>query len=118
VQLFLKSGLATFARILITGILLTGGPLLTFGAAVWWQNYHFREAAASGAMVTWEAQNQFTKVRSAVSLPKAMVGRTWLGQIHEPNVAVPVVDTVKELAGARDNLPAHECRRGHAGGCH
>jgi hypothetical protein len=145
------------AKLLITGILLTGGPLLTFGAAVWWQNSHFRAVAAGGATqladsdldhiarnvyalcetaraalessvasslqtatvvlneagnfhqdpkatVTWEAQNQFTKVKSTVSLPKAMVGHTWLGQVHDPNTAVPVVDTVKKLAGATTTI--------------
>ena len=145
------------AKLLIAGLLLTGGPLLTFGTAVLWQNSHFRQVAAGGATqlaesdldhiahnvyalcetaraaletsvagsvqtatvvldeagdfhldpkatVTWEALNQFTKVKSTVSLPKAMVGRTWLGQVHDPKVSVPVVDTVKKLDGATTTI--------------
>jgi hypothetical protein len=31
------------------GTILTGGPLLLFGVAVWWQNSQWREAASSGS---------------------------------------------------------------------
>ena len=37
-------------KVLITGIALTAGPLLLFGAAVWRQNGEFRQAAAKGCL--------------------------------------------------------------------
>lgn len=49
--------------------------------------------------VTWNAVNQFTKQAQTVSLPKVLVGGTWLGQQRDPNVSVPVVDKAKSLVG-------------------
>lgn len=142
---------------MILGTILTGGPLLSFGAAVWWQNSHFREAASSASarlaqsdldhiaqnvytlcetaraalerslaenlraatvvleesdnfhqdatsIVTWEAKNQITKASSAISLPKALVGRTWLVQVRHLETTVPVVDTVRKLTGATSTI--------------
>lgn len=47
----------------------------------------------------WNAVNQFTKQARTVSLPKVLVGGTWLGQQRDPNAPVPVVDKVKSLVG-------------------
>jgi methyl-accepting chemotaxis protein len=141
------------AKLLIAGTLVTGVPLLTFGAAVWWQNSHFVEIAAAGsarladsdldhtvhgvyalcetaraglermvvenlrtatglldeaggfhvyreAMVSWTARNQFTKASSTVSLPQALIGKAWLGQVKDLQTTVPVVDGVRKLTGA------------------
>jgi methyl-accepting chemotaxis protein len=49
--------------------------------------------------VTWNAVNQFTKQAQTVTLPKMLVGGTWLGQQTNPNATVPVVDRVKSLVG-------------------
>jgi len=49
--------------------------------------------------VAWDAVNQFTKQARTISLPKFMVGGTWLGQNRNTNVATPVVDDVKRLVG-------------------
>jgi hypothetical protein len=144
-------------KLLILGTILTGGPLLVFGAAVWWQDSQFREAAssgctrlaesdldhitqsvyslcettrasleravaenlraatvvleerggfheASGTAMNWEARNQFTKAGSRVSLPKALIGPQWLGQVHNPEATVPVVDNVRKLTGATSTI--------------
>jgi methyl-accepting chemotaxis protein len=50
-------------------------------------------------MVTWNAVNQFTKQAQTVTLPRMLVGGTWLGQQTNPNATVPVVDRVKSLVG-------------------
>jgi methyl-accepting chemotaxis protein len=50
-------------------------------------------------MVTWNAVNQFTEQAQTVTLPKMLVGGTWLGQQTNPNATVPVVDSVKSLVG-------------------
>ena len=144
-------------KLLILGTILTGGPLLLFGAAVWWQDLQFREAASSGCarlaesdldhitqnvyslcetaraalersvgenlraatavlkeagdfhqqpgvVVNWEAQNQLTKVSSRVPLPKALIGRRWLGQVRDLQTTVPVVDSVRKLTGATSTI--------------
>ncbi len=49
--------------------------------------------------VTWTAVNQFTKQAQTVTLPRMMVGGTWLGQVKDPNTSVPVVDRVRSLVG-------------------
>ncbi len=49
--------------------------------------------------VTWNAVNQFTKQAQTVSLPKMLVGGTWLGQQTNASATVPVVDRVKSLVG-------------------
>ncbi|MBI5818465.1 MAG: methyl-accepting chemotaxis protein [Verrucomicrobia bacterium] len=45
--------------------------------------------------VTWDAINQFTKQKGAVTLPKMMVGNTWLGQNRATNAPSPMVDDIK-----------------------
>ncbi len=49
--------------------------------------------------VSWEAVNQLTGIPSEVSLPKMMVGQTWLGQNRDTNEPSPVVDKVRDLVG-------------------
>ena len=49
--------------------------------------------------VTWNAVNQFTKQAQTVTLPRMLVGGTWLGQQTNPSATVPVVDRVKSLVG-------------------
>lgn len=47
----------------------------------------------------WTAVNQYTKAASQITLPKMMVGSTWLGQNFETQVPTPVVDKVKDMVG-------------------
>jgi methyl-accepting chemotaxis protein len=49
--------------------------------------------------VTWQAVNQFNQGTQTVSLPKMMIGDTWLGQNSSRQVPSPIVDKVKELMG-------------------
>ncbi len=49
--------------------------------------------------VTWEAVNQYNQKRTTVNLPRMKVGNTWLGQVSDPSVYVPVVDHVQRLTG-------------------
>ena len=49
---------------------------------------------------SWQAVNQFSKQADNVSLPKMMVGGTWLGQNSDPAKPTAVVDHVAELTGA------------------
>lgn len=47
--------------------------------------------------VAWAAVNQFTKEQVSVTLPQALVGTNWLGQITATNEPAPVVDSAKHL---------------------
>ena len=49
--------------------------------------------------VSWTAINQYTNAGTSLSIPKMMVGETWLGQTAAPSVDVPVVDFIQELQG-------------------
>ncbi len=49
--------------------------------------------------VQWEVINQYTQETSRISLPKMLVGSTWLGQNTYPSVTTLVVDQVQYLAG-------------------
>ena len=49
--------------------------------------------------VQWQAVNQYTKTSQEVSLPRMMVGETWIGQNTRVDVATPVVDKVQQLVG-------------------
>ncbi|MBN1341438.1 MAG: methyl-accepting chemotaxis protein [Phycisphaerae bacterium] len=63
----------------------------------------FKQAGAvtfSKDTVKWEAVNQTTKATTAVTLPKMLVGETWLGQNRQADAPSPVVDRVQELCGA------------------
>ena len=56
-------------------------------------------AFAEQDAVSWQAVNQYTKAASEVTLPKMMVGDTWLGQNPDPEIESPIVDPVQELVG-------------------
>jgi methyl-accepting chemotaxis protein len=151
-----KTQLSYRSKLLLLAIVLTGGPLLLFGAAVWWQNSMFRRAAIDGSQqlahadldhivqnvyklcetariglehtvlqdlrtasvvleeagglrqdsstVNWAAVNQFTKAATVLTLPKAVVGRTWLGQVRDADTQVPVVDRVRKATGATSTI--------------
>lgn len=49
--------------------------------------------------VSWNAVNQYTKGILSVSLPKMVVGTTWLEKNSDPKAASPIVDEVKDLVG-------------------
>lgn len=49
--------------------------------------------------ITWQAVNQFNQTAQTVTLPKMMVGDTWLGQNTSRQVPSPIVDKVKDLMG-------------------
>jgi methyl-accepting chemotaxis protein len=53
----------------------------------------------SREMIEWQALNQFTKMQTMLSLPKMIVGNTWLGQNFDPAKESPVVDRVFDLVG-------------------
>ncbi len=50
--------------------------------------------------VAWEAVNQYTQAGQRVTLPKMMVGDTWLGQISDMATTAPVVDKARALVQA------------------
>jgi len=49
--------------------------------------------------VEWQAVNQFTQSSGRVSLPRMMVGDSWLGQNFKSDVPSLVVDSVQSLVG-------------------
>ncbi len=49
--------------------------------------------------ITWQAVNQYNQAAQTVTLPKMMVGDTWLGQNTSRQVPSPIVDKVKDLMG-------------------
>ncbi|HUI78930.1 MAG TPA: Cache 3/Cache 2 fusion domain-containing protein [Bryobacteraceae bacterium] len=54
--------------------------------------------------VAWDARNQFTKAVSHLSLPRVLIGKTWLGQVREPGTEVPVVDAVRRVTKATSTI--------------
>jgi methyl-accepting chemotaxis protein len=54
-------------------------------------------AFTDAEQVEWEAVDTAAGKTSKITLPKAMVGSTWLGQNTDPAVPTPIVDTVKTL---------------------
>jgi signal transduction histidine kinase len=62
----------------------------------------FQQEAAG--TVSWEARNQLTGAVSQVTLPRALVGRTWLAQVRDTAASVPVVDAVRRLTGATSTI--------------
>jgi methyl-accepting chemotaxis protein len=50
--------------------------------------------------VAWAAKNQLTGSEMQVALPKLLVGETWLGQIKDTRVRVPVIDDTSQLVGS------------------
>jgi len=55
------------------------------------------EIKFSSEMVEWQAINQADKKLQSVSLPKMVIGSQWLGQVSDPRVTVPIVDSVRGL---------------------
>lgn len=50
--------------------------------------------------VEWEAINQFSKNKSKIRLPRAMLGNgQWLGQVKSMDTYVPVVDDLGQITG-------------------
>ena len=50
--------------------------------------------------VSWAAVNQLSDERTAIRLPKMLLGGRWLGNNPDPTVETPVVDEVTRLVGA------------------
>ncbi len=46
--------------------------------------------------ISWQATNQFSLAVSPVDLPRIKIGNSWLGQVSDPKIPVPVVDKVKD----------------------
>jgi methyl-accepting chemotaxis protein len=57
--------------------------------------FHF----AKQEMVAWRGRNQFSGEMTDVTLPKMLLGQTWLGQNRDTAVRSPLVDEVEELTG-------------------
>jgi methyl-accepting chemotaxis protein len=57
-------------------------------------------AQSDGGRVSWEASNQFTKVKTHIVLPQMTVGGQWFGQNKDAHVTIPVVDQIRDLTGA------------------
>lgn len=56
------------------------------------------EVSFSAETVDWTAKNQLSGAEVKISLPKFMLGSTWLGQNKDMTVPSPVVDKVRTLA--------------------
>jgi methyl-accepting chemotaxis protein len=54
---------------------------------------------AKDEKVGWKGVNQFTRTTSDVTLPKMLLGKTWLGQNRSPDTHSPLVDEVMQLTG-------------------
>jgi methyl-accepting chemotaxis protein len=54
---------------------------------------------AADETVTWQAVNQYTKQSQAITLPKLMVGESWLGQCSSMRECAPIVDEVHDAVG-------------------
>jgi methyl-accepting chemotaxis protein len=50
-------------------------------------------------VVSWSAVNQFTGQATAITVPRLLLGSTWLGQNADPAVPTPLVDDVQRLTG-------------------
>ena len=53
------------------------------------------QASLGAETLPWQASNQVTKAAQSVTLPRFMVGATWLGQNATAKAPSPVVDEVK-----------------------
>ncbi|MCP4547370.1 MAG: methyl-accepting chemotaxis protein [bacterium] len=53
----------------------------------------------SDESVSWNVVNQYTKQPSSITLPKMMVGETWLGQNSNAGLESFIVDEVQDLVG-------------------
>ncbi len=54
--------------------------------------------------VTWEAENQATRQKSKIELPKFLAGTNWFGQNASAAVASLVVDDAKRFTGAEATI--------------
>lgn len=54
----------------------------------------------SSETVSWKATNQVSGQSTSVSLPKLLVGDTWLGQNFDQRIYTPVIDDAVKLVGA------------------
>jgi len=54
--------------------------------------------------VSWQVVNQFTQNTQTVTLPKMMVGQTWLGQNTSRQTVSPIVDHVNKLMGVTSTI--------------
>ena len=61
-------------------------------------------AVSFAGSATWKAVNQFSHETADLTLPKMMVGKTWLGQNREVTVESPLVNTVKRLTGHQSTV--------------
>jgi signal transduction histidine kinase len=50
--------------------------------------------------IVWDVVNQYTQTGQRVTLPKMMVGDTWLGKISDMATIAPVVDKTRDLVQA------------------
>lgn len=57
------------------------------------------KVSLSEETLTWTAANQFTNEPKRLSLPKVLIGGSWLGRNADPGVETPVVDEVARLVG-------------------
>ncbi len=46
--------------------------------------------------ISWQATNQFSLAAATLELPRMKIGNSWLGQVNDPKIPVPVVDKVKD----------------------
>jgi len=61
--------------------------------------YRYGEVSFAQDDIAWTAVNQYTLKADEVTLPKMMVGDTWLQQSTSMDIEIPVVDRVKRLVG-------------------
>lgn len=70
-------------------------------------NFIFKQGGAlsfAGPNVSWNAINQFTQKATPVSLPRLIVGSTWIKPNADFKTATPVVDEITGLTGATCTL--------------
>ncbi|MFQ1001008.1 Cache 3/Cache 2 fusion domain-containing protein [Modestobacter sp. SSW1-42] len=63
------------------------------------QSGGFNLGSGTRNTVQWDAKNQVTSEVTPVALPRAQVGRDWLGQNADVAAPTPVVDQVQSLVG-------------------
>ncbi len=89
-------------KLLIAGIILTGGPLLGFGAAVWWQNTYFRQAAESDD--TRLAESVLDQVAQSVYVlcdtARAALERTVSDNLHAATVLLEEAGNFNQQSGS------------------
>ncbi len=62
-------------------------------------------AVAPGTeLVSWDSENQMTRQKTRVQLPKFMVGTNWFGQVSDTNGTAIVVDDVKHFTATESTV--------------